>query len=66
MATFTFSTLANNQTLTFNPLVDVLIFDGGDEDAVAAARLQWKTVKEQGLAATYWQPDEQGRWVKKA
>lgn len=48
----------------------VLIFDGGDEDAVAAARLQWKTVKErsveQGLAATYWQPDEQGRWVKKA
>ena len=44
----------------------VLIFDGEDEDAVAAARARWSEVKAQGFDATYWQPDEQGRWVKKA
>ncbi len=44
----------------------VLIFDGEDEDAVAAARACWSEVKAQGFDATYWQPDEQGRWVKKA
>src|SRR5262245_33094218 len=44
----------------------VLIFDGEDEDAVAAARTCWGEVKAQGFDATYWQPDEQGRWVKKA
>jgi DNA polymerase-3 subunit chi len=44
----------------------VLIFDGEDEDAVATARACWTEVKAQGFDATYWQPDEQGRWVKKA
>jgi DNA polymerase III subunit chi len=44
----------------------VLVFDGDDEDAVAAARMQWADVKSKGLEATYWQTDEQGRWVKKA
>jgi DNA polymerase-3 subunit chi len=44
----------------------VLLFDGDDEDAVAAARTRWTQAKEKGLDATYWQPDEQGRWVKKA
>ena len=44
----------------------VLLFDGEDEDAVAAARLRWGEAKEKGLDATYWQTDEQGRWVKKA
>jgi DNA polymerase-3 subunit chi len=44
----------------------VLIFDGEDEDAVAAARTHWGEAKSKGFAATYWQPDEQGRWVKKA
>ena len=43
----------------------VLLFDGDDEDAVAAARERWSEVKARGLDATYWQPDEQGRWVKK-
>jgi len=43
----------------------VLIFDGEDEDAVAAARLCWGDVKARGFEATYWQPDEQGRWVKR-
>ena len=44
----------------------VLLFDGDDEDAVAAARTRWTQAKEKGLDATYWQPDAQGRWVKKA
>jgi DNA polymerase III subunit chi len=44
----------------------VLLFDGEDEDAVAAAREHWSAVKGKGLEATYWQTDEQGRWAKKA
>lgn len=44
----------------------VLLFDGDDDEAVASARERWKETKAAGLDATYWQPDEQGRWVKKA
>lgn len=44
----------------------VLVFDGDDDDAVAAARSTWTDAKAKGYDATYWQPDEQGRWVKKA
>ena len=42
------------------------LFDGNDDEQVAAARERWKTVKSLGLAATYWQQDEDGRWQKKA
>jgi DNA polymerase-3 subunit chi len=44
----------------------VLMFDGENDDAVAAARLQWTAAKSQGFDATYWQADENGRWEKKA
>ena len=44
----------------------VLMFDGEDEDAVAAARERWTAAKAQGFETAYWQPDGQGRWVKKA
>ena len=44
----------------------VLVFDGDDDDAVAAARAQWTAAKERGFEATYWQPDDSGRWVKRA
>ncbi len=44
----------------------VLLFDGEDEDAVASARAHWIEAKAQGFDATYWQPDEQGRWKQKA
>jgi DNA polymerase-3 subunit chi len=44
----------------------VLLFDGEDEDAVATARVRWGEAKALGFEVTYWQPDEQGRWVKKA
>jgi DNA polymerase-3 subunit chi len=43
----------------------VLLFDGEDDEAVAAARIHWTDAKAKGLEATYWQPDEQGRWQKK-
>jgi len=43
----------------------VLLFNGEDEDAVAAARSTWSEAKARGFEATYWQPDEQGRWAKK-
>jgi DNA polymerase-3 subunit chi len=43
----------------------VLMFDGNDQDAVAAAREQWKAVKGGGHDATYWQQDGRGRWEKK-
>jgi DNA polymerase-3 subunit chi len=44
----------------------VLIFDGDDPDALAAAREDWKKVKASGESASYWQLDEAGRWEKKA
>ena len=44
----------------------VLLFDGEDEEAVAAARAHWTNAKAKGFEATYWQPDAGGRWVKKA
>jgi DNA polymerase-3 subunit chi len=44
----------------------VLVFNGDDDEAVAAARVHWAAAKAKGFEATYWQPDEQGRWVKKA
>jgi len=44
----------------------VLLFDGEDPDALAAARERWTAAKSQGLEVTYWQPDEQGRWQRKA
>jgi DNA polymerase-3 subunit chi len=44
----------------------VLLFDGGDDDAVAAARTRWSAAKAAGFDVTYWQADENGRWVRKA
>jgi DNA polymerase III subunit chi len=40
----------------------VLLFDGEDPDAVAAARERWGQAKAAGFEVTYWQADEQGRW----
>ena len=44
----------------------VLLFDGEDDAAVAAARTRWSEAKARGFEATYWQCDENGRWEKKA
>jgi DNA polymerase-3 subunit chi len=42
-----------------------LIFDGGDERAVATARDDWRAVRAVGLPAVYW-AQERGRWVEKS
>jgi DNA polymerase III subunit chi len=43
----------------------VLMFDGGDEEAVAEARQRWQVAKAQGFALTYWQADSNGRWQRR-
>ena len=42
-----------------------LLFDGGDEAALAAAREDWRRVREASLPARYW-AQEGGRWIEKA
>jgi DNA polymerase-3 subunit chi len=43
-----------------------LLFDGSDEEAVAAARVTWGEIKRAGHEASYWQESPAGRWEKKA
>ncbi|MET3925855.1 DNA polymerase III subunit chi [Devosia sp. 2618] len=43
----------------------VYMFSGHDPDAVAEARLAWRALRD-GNALTYWQQEQDGRWVKKA
>jgi DNA polymerase-3 subunit chi len=40
------------------------LFDGGDEEAVAAARARWTKAKDAGHTLTYWQQTESG-WSEK-
>jgi DNA polymerase-3 subunit chi len=44
----------------------VLLFDGNDPEAVAAAREAWRSVKARGFEATYWRQNDAGRWEKQA
>lgn len=44
----------------------VLMFDGGDDSAVAEARQCWQAARVQGFAVTYWQADGNGRWQRRA
>ena len=44
----------------------ILLFDGGDEAALGAARARWKKFKDEGVAVTYYQQNASGRWEKKA
>ena len=43
----------------------VLVFNGDDADALAAARSAWTDCKTRGFEVTYWQADERGRWQKR-
>jgi DNA polymerase-3 subunit chi len=43
----------------------VLLFDGNDPDATAAARSEWTRIKNTGADATYWQQSAAGKWEKK-
>lgn len=42
----------------------VMLFDGDDPDAVAAARARWSKAKAEGTEVTYWRADEGGRWQR--
>ena len=44
----------------------VLLFDGRDEAAVAAARGRWSKFKAAGAAVSYWRQGETGGWRKEA
>jgi len=41
------------------------LFDGTDQDAVAAARLRFKAAKDAGHQVTYWAENEQGKFEQK-
>jgi DNA polymerase-3 subunit chi len=43
----------------------VLVFNGDDADALAAARAAWTDCKTRGFEVTYWQTDERGRWQRR-
>ena len=43
----------------------VLLIDGNDPDAVAAARERCSEGRAKGFEVTYWQTDENGRWQRK-
>jgi DNA polymerase-3 subunit chi len=42
----------------------VLLFDGRDEAAVAAARARWPQFKAAGCEVSYWRQAESGAWRK--
>ena len=42
------------------------MFDGRDDDALAAARRRWTAYKDAGHEVTYWQQTQRGGWEKKA
>jgi DNA polymerase-3 subunit chi len=42
----------------------IVIFDGRDEDALAAARSQFRQLREGGHDLSYWRQDADGRWAK--
>lgn len=41
------------------------LFDGNDEDAVAAARRRWAARSSEGHTLTYWQQRDDGGWERK-
>ncbi|MBV8701423.1 MAG: DNA polymerase III subunit chi [Bradyrhizobium sp.] len=43
----------------------VLLFNGDDAEALAAARGAWTDCKSRGFEVTYWQTDERGRWQRR-
>ena len=43
----------------------MLLFDGNDAEALAAARAQWADLKARGHALSYWQQSTDGRWEKR-
>lgn len=46
----------------FDPVVR--LFDGRDEDSIAEARGEWKRLKDEGRAVSYWREDDDGGWAR--
>lgn len=46
--------------------ITIDMFDGRNDEALAAARERWRACKEKGVELTYWQQTEAGGWEKKA
>jgi DNA polymerase-3 subunit chi len=42
----------------------VLLFDGRDETALAYARGEWRRLKDQGGALSYWRESDDGGWER--
>ena len=42
----------------------VLMFDGRDETALAKAREEWRRLKDQGHAISYWREGDEGAWER--
>ena len=42
----------------------VRLFDGRDGEAIAEARREWKRLKDEGRALSYWREDEEGGWER--
>jgi DNA polymerase III subunit chi len=40
----------------------VLMFDGRDEAALAHARAEWRRLKDEGRAISYWRESDEGGW----
>ena len=56
--------MAPSGTDSYARIIDM--FDGRNEEMVAAARVRWRGYLDQGFALTYWQQTESGGWEKKA
>jgi DNA polymerase-3 subunit chi len=50
-------------TGSFKRILD--LFDGADEDAVAAARDRWRRYKAAGHTLKYWQQNPNGGWAER-
>jgi DNA polymerase-3 subunit chi len=44
----------------------VLLFEGRDPEALAAARTAWRNAREAGHDITYWKESPSGKWEKQA
>ena len=42
----------------------IVLFDGRDGEAVARARREWKGLKDEGRAVSYWREGEDGGWER--
>ena len=56
--------IEGGETSGFIKVLD--IFDGNNEEELAAARARWKEYKNQNYDLKYWSQDDAGKWVQKS